>query len=293
MDNNGLTEYDVELALYVNDTTDTYQDNIKTMLTNMFYMQAELNSRTNGEQWLTGITNKNRTIDWLTCFKHEMSEALDCFPWKHWKDIDKPVDVDNLVVEIVDSFHFIMSWVFEVSYNLKLNNEKFMINNRVTLPLGYTSVGNTSYDNMIKQIIDENISMLDLDNYYDEVNKLLYDYNTDVPDALSRMIMLAKRVAHNDHDVNDTIKRFTAFVITVMQEYSIPFDKLYIAYIAKNVLNIFRQDHGYMDGTYIKMWNGEEDNVYLTNILNEQTDNTLLTKEYIYNRLETKYKELV
>lgn len=36
-------------------------------------------------------------------------------------------------------------------------------------------------------------------------------------------------------------------------------------YTGKNVLNKFRQDNGYKEGTYTKTWNGEEDNVYMQN----------------------------
>ena len=31
----------------------------------------------------------------------------------------------------------------------------------------------------------------------------------------------------------------------------------YTQYVSKNVLNLFRQRHGYKEGTYIKIWNGE------------------------------------
>lgn len=34
-------------------------------------------------------------------------------------------------------------------------------------------------------------------------------------------------------------------------------------YTGKNVLNVFRQDHGYKAGTYIKVWDGREDNEHL------------------------------
>ncbi len=44
-------------------------------------------------------------------------------------------------------------------------------------------------------------------------------------------------------------------------------DDAFKQYISKNMLNIFRQDHGYKDGTYIKLWQGEEDNVVLARLL--------------------------
>ena len=45
------------------------------------------------------------------------------------------------------------------------------------------------------------------------------------------------------------------------------FDDLYKTYVGKNVLNLFRQDYGYRDGSYRKSWNGREDNEHLAEIL--------------------------
>ena len=41
-------------------------------------------------------------------------------------------------------------------------------------------------------------------------------------------------------------------------------DELFTAYVGKNVLNFFRQDHGYKDGSYRKTWQGREDNEHLS-----------------------------
>jgi dimeric dUTPase (all-alpha-NTP-PPase superfamily) len=45
------------------------------------------------------------------------------------------------------------------------------------------------------------------------------------------------------------------------------FDDLYRAYVGKNVLNFFRQDHGYKEGTYVKTWQEREDNEHLIEVL--------------------------
>jgi hypothetical protein len=48
----------------------------------------------------------------------------------------------------------------------------------------------------------------------------------------------------------------------------ITFDELYKLYMGKLVLNIFRQEHGYSDGTYVKFWkDGLEDNQVLEKIM--------------------------
>jgi hypothetical protein len=44
-------------------------------------------------------------------------------------------------------------------------------------------------------------------------------------------------------------------------------DRLFREYVSKNVLNHFRQDHGYKTGEYRKSWDGREDNVHLAQIM--------------------------
>lgn len=58
-------------------------------------------------------------------------------------------------------------------------------------------------------------------------------------------------------------------------------------YFGKNVLNAFRQNNGYKEGTYIKIWNGEEDNVVMMRILGEIEVNY----ENLYVALEREYQK--
>ena len=46
-------------------------------------------------------------------------------------------------------------------------------------------------------------------------------------------------------------------------------DMLHGLYVGKNLLNSFRQAHGYADGSYVKVWQGREDNEHLMDILGE------------------------
>jgi len=50
------------------------------------------------------------------------------------------------------------------------------------------------------------------------------------------------------------------------------FEELYRLYIGKNALNQFRQEHGYKEGSYRKIWNGKEDNEVMQEILEEEPD---------------------
>lgn len=75
--------------------------------------------------------------------------------------------------------------------------------------------------------------------------------------------------------------------------FELDFNSLYEYYVYKNVLNIFRQKHGYSEGTYEKMWKGEEDNVHLANlkkrIENDGTGNEDLYN-FVYQALEEIYQ---
>ena len=52
-----------------------------------------------------------------------------------------------------------------------------------------------------------------------------------------------------------------------MRALPLTFDELYGTYVAKNVLNVFRQANGYGSGEYRKIWGGREDNQHLSELV--------------------------
>lgn len=60
--------------------------------------------------------------------------------------------------------------------------------------------------------------------------------------------------------------------VHLMQELSLSWDQMYQLYVGKNVLNMFRQAHGYKEGTYQKMWGPVEDNEMLTTMMRNWPD---------------------
>ncbi|QDF28952.1 dUTP diphosphatase [Halarcobacter anaerophilus] len=68
-------------------------------------------------------------------------------------------------------------------------------------------------------------------------------------------------------------------------------EDIYLAYVIKNCLNEFRQKHGYKEGTYIKNWNGKEDNKVAYEIADEWGAEDL-TYEQLYIDLEAAYEEV-
>ncbi len=68
------------------------------------------------------------------------------------------------------------------------------------------------------------------------------------------------------------------------------FDQLYRGYVGKNVLNFFRQDNGYKDGSYRKHWHdGREDNEHLVEASLSLDANRLEFKDELYAALKTRY----
>jgi len=79
----------------------------------------------------------------------------------------------------------------------------------------------------------------------------------------------------------------------LMLASGLDFDGLYAAYVGKNVLNFFRQDHGYKEGTYLKNWGGREDNEHLVELVGALDKNAGDFAQQVYQALESRYTEVV
>lgn len=81
------------------------------------------------------------------------------------------------------------------------------------------------------------------------------------------------------------VRKFWALMLAC----DLSFDELFKQYVGKNVLNFFRQDHGYKTGEYIKVWHGEEDNEVLTKILNSAETVNDDFADWVYTQLKAAY----
>ncbi|PCI59165.1 MAG: dUTP diphosphatase [Gammaproteobacteria bacterium] len=66
-------------------------------------------------------------------------------------------------------------------------------------------------------------------------------------------------------------------------------NELFRQYVGKNTLNFFRQDHGYKDGSYIKVWQGKEDNEVLAEVVNQLDATSTDFQKNLYQTLENHY----
>lgn len=80
-----------------------------------------------------------------------------------------------------------------------------------------------------------------------------------------------------------------AIVPALLADIGRGFDDLYRVYVGKNVLNYFRQDHGYREGGYRKVWNGREDNEHLVDILSELDADEPDYRDRVYAALAQRY----
>ena len=74
---------------------------------------------------------------------------------------------------------------------------------------------------------------------------------------------------------------------------TLPMDlkELFSLYVGKNVLNRFRQDNGYKEGSYRKLWAGREDNEHLIEILESVSAEPEQIFNTIYQQLEQRYSQ--
>jgi len=75
----------------------------------------------------------------------------------------------------------------------------------------------------------------------------------------------------------------------IMRLVEMDFDALYRSYVGKNVLNFFRQDRGYKEGSYIKIWDGREDNEHLVELVNQLDSDSASFRDDLYRGLAERY----
>jgi len=217
----------------------------------MLLLQQQLNDATNGLSWERGITENGKLIDWKRATYLECAELIESYPWKHWKNIDAEPDYANIKIEAVDIWHFIMSQGLE-DYKMKNLGSINELAENINLL--------TNFQTFSADIIPTT------KNYYEQI---------EVVEILMKTLFCGE----------STEELIEAFINVAVQS-GLNLDALYTLYVGKNILNKFRQDHGYKEGSYIKIWDREEDNVIMQRLLDE---NDNLTPEELYQALENAY----
>jgi hypothetical protein len=79
----------------------------------------------------------------------------------------------------------------------------------------------------------------------------------------------------------------------LMAASELDFNTLYKSYVGKNVLNFFRQDNGYQDGSYIKQWQGREDNEHLIELVATLDSSSDDFSDLVYAALAERYQNCI
>jgi len=99
-----------------------------------------------------------------------------------------------------------------------------------------------------------------------------------------------KKALENLASAAVTTKVFDAIALAdCMRLMDMDLNELFRQYVGKNTLNFFRQDHGYKEGSYIKVWHGKEDNEVLANLVNTLDVTANDFQQQLYKALEDQY----
>lgn len=219
------------------------RETLTPVFANMLELQDSLNIATAGEEWKLGTAANGKGINWFRCMYLEGAELVESYPYKHWKNVGKPADMLNVRVETTDVWHFLMSQMLALYNDVEVISNKF-----VELYISAQGVeGNDNqmvigdtFTSLAASLAAENIIDLDKtsDEYYETLNKL--------------------------------IKTFFSLTKSVFSDIG----ELEGLYYGKNALNRLRQNNGYKEGSYVKMWASDkedgtlvEDNVVMMYIV--------------------------
>ena len=124
-------------------------------------------------------------------------------------------------------------------------------------------------------------------NQYEEID-VIGDLDSEVLlQTLERILSLSAqaKIENNNKIIRETIDLF----FVALSHIGMDTGELYKRYVVKNQLNSFRQQNGYKDGSYIKIWGSVEDNVVAFNMMD---DNPGISPTELYRQLESTYANL-
>ena len=198
--------------------------------------------------------NKKVNPDWLNAgyayLRAAMIESVEGIEHHGWKWWKaQQKDLPQLQMELVDIWHFALSDII----------------------IGFRGDIQKSANTIAEQLAC-NRSQVTFDGI---------DYLFTSQDILDNLELMAGLCAAKRFDVPLFLK--------IVEQAEMDSDELYRQYVGKNVLNFFRQDHGYKDGSYHKIWNGREDNEHLVDVLNSLDIGLADYSDKVYSGLKQRY----
>lgn len=252
------------------------QTKIKKYLFETMNLQYLFNSIVN-DNWIN-----QKDYKWDVSMFVEIGEMLASTGYKHWKN--EPFDLENIKMEIVDVYHFWLSWGL-----VKTLEDNDSYSNKTN------EISKEQKNDLVFQLLDKTENIL---NEYYNLNPL--QYNPLILDHKHKehFTQLLKKYSFEftknliDNNIEESFKS----LISLIHVCFVDFEEFYSLYLAKNALNKFRQSNGYKNGTYKKIWHSNlEDNYHVSNIIKnikelEEFEN-YLNLEYILEKMTIEYKK--
>ena len=233
-------------------------------------VQDELDIKVNGENYKTSgkCEATEKPIRVYNAILSELNEVLDSRDWKHWKKGSN--DDDNLLLELVDLMHFIPLGINLINLDTR----------RLFMHMEREEVSNVMH--RYQKEIDL-LPTLDRQLEWFTMNILTYiaSANSTIdPQSYERKMVLYVSSIMMVVDMYGRVSGINDFD-TIMQN-------MWKKYILKNALNVVRGNNGYKEGTYIKIWNGVEDNeVVLSTLLDNAygcVEDAVVDVQALYNK---------
>ena len=204
---------------------------------------------------LQGQMNNKVNPNWIKAqypfLRAVVVEATEAIEHHGWKWWKaQQKDLPQLQMELIDIWHFMLSFLL-IEYNGNIEAAK-----------------------------------QEIFNQYEEDNRsILFDGKEFIIESLDTVSKLELLIGLS------VVRRINIPLFgALLSDCEMDWDELYRQYVGKNVLNFFRQNNGYKEGTYLKTWAGREDNEHLVEVLAELDSTSNHFRDTLYIKLEERYK---
>ncbi len=266
-------------------------------LTEMFKEQYKLNVKTNGFLWPLGHNKNNKSINWPRTIYMELAELIDSSPWKHWSSIDAQKDSLNERIEASDIWHFLMSATIEAAFTTFFDqyNEKHEAIN--PFDLSENQINDIWINQILPGIVNFTLSVFEKEDSLHLSEKAVEAKIATKKSEMDKyLIPFEELMLHSLLlSMNSEKDKIMVFISSLNALFYVIINKymdidLMSLYRGKCVLNGFRQDHGYANKTYKKMWKNEEgvsveDNKIMVHLLVDKN----ISIENLYEELKKVY----
>lgn len=222
------------------------------MIAGQLIEMLQLQSRVNT---LTDPNWLTANHSWPRAIMLEAAEAMDHIGWKWWKHQEP--DMPQARIEMIDIWHFVLSQALV-----------------------------DSGGNVQKAALDV------MERWHEPISQYRISEGPNEEDYVAFPDMpLVRRLEIFGALAGLTGNALLPMMKDICETMGMNDADLFEAYVTKNVLNIFRQENGYKQGTYHKTWFGQEDNVVMQQIIDDSNGN--LSAGGLALLLKEKYAKVV